>query len=210
MDPIVAEARAWIRGHLAGQIIFDGDVRPLRIVVAPDGRLVASVMVAMLRATEVVLALPDEGEESMQLMVTMEELDEHGPDGIHADRWRIHHGEPPDVRWGVMTIDAGRFKGWFLDGEGLDLRNPLAEGEGAACAAINRDLAPQVQSAAIAEARRRGRPPADWGLESPRVVGIDPEGIDVRGSYGILRIAVAPPLRSPADAAAALRRLAGS
>lgn len=205
MDPIVAEAHAHLRDHLQGLILFDGETRPIRIVVAPDGRLVASVMVAMLTATDVVLALPDEDESSMQLMVSLEAFDEHGPDGGLADRWRIHHGDPPDVRWASMTIDAGRFRGYFLDGEAFSLTNPLAGEEAAICGEGNAD-SDGLRAIAIAEARRRGRPPADWGLDAPRLVGVDPEGFDLRGAYGVLRVPVAPAM---VDAAQARDRLAG-
>jgi len=199
MDPIVAEAHAHLRDHLQGLILFDGEARPIRLVVAPDGRLVASVMVAMLTAADVVLALPDEEEDSMQLMVSLEDFDEHGPDGGLADRWRIHHGEPPDVRWGAMTIDAGRFRGYFLDGEAFTLANPLAADEAAICSEGNADP-DALRAIAIAEARRRGRPPADWGLDAPRLVGVDPHGFDIRGSYGVLRVPAAPPMEDAAGA----------
>lgn len=204
IDPIVTEARAWLRDHLEGSILFEGEVRPIRLVVAPDGRLVASVMVAMLRCLDVVLALPDEDEDSMQLMVTLEPLDEDGPEGGLADRWRIHHGDPPDVRWATMTIDAAKFRGHFLDGEAFDLRNPLAEEEASICAAANRELAGELRAMAIAEAQRRDRPPSDWGLDAPRLVGVDSTGFDLRGAYGNLRVPADPPL---ADAASALSRI---
>jgi hypothetical protein len=95
------------------------------------------MMVAMLTAGDVVLHLPDEDEDALQLMVTIEPIDEHGPDGGLADRWRIHHGEPPDVRWGAMTIDAARFRGYFLDAEAFALTNPLAADEVALCSEAN-------------------------------------------------------------------------
>ena len=63
---IITEARAFIRANLAGAIAFDGEVVPLKVVVAPDGALVAPVMVAMLRAFDVVLFLPEESDEAMQ------------------------------------------------------------------------------------------------------------------------------------------------
>jgi len=206
MDPIVAETHAHLRDHLQGLILFDGETRPIRIVIAPDGRLVASVMVAMLTAADVVLALPDEGEESLQLMVTLEAIDEQGPDGALVDRWRIHHGDPPDVRWAAMTIDAGRFRGYFLDGEAFSLSNPLEGDEVAICSEANTDVA-GLRSIAVAEARRRGRPPADWGVENPRLVGVDPDGFDLRGAYGVLRLPVSPPMTDAAGARSRLREL---
>jgi hypothetical protein len=206
-DPIVVEARAWLRDHLDGLILFEGEARPIRLVVAPDGRLVASVMVAMLRSLDVVLALPDEDEDSMQLMVTLVGFEEDGPDGALADRWRIHHGEPPDVRWAAITIDAARFRGHFLDGEAFDLRNPLAAEEAAICSTANRDLTSELRAMAIAEAHRRNRPPSDWGLDAPRLVGADSTGFDLRGAYGNLRVPVEPPIADAAAALAAIRRL---
>jgi hypothetical protein len=209
MDPVIADACRHLRANLVGILRFDDEALPIRFVVAPDGRLVVSAMVAMLRSGDVSLAIPDEGEESLELMLSLEEFSESGPLAGLADRWRIHHGEPPDVRWAVGGIDAGRFRGYFIDGEAFELSNPLAAEEAAICSEANASLRPQLRAAALAEARRRNRPPAEWGLDAPTLVGADPGGFDLRGAYGILRIESDAAMTGRESAIAELRRLAG-
>jgi len=209
LPPEVDAAQRHLRANLSGVIRFDGEVLPFRFVIAPDGRLAGSAMVAMLRSHDLSLAIPDEGEDALELLVAIEAFEEHGPLGALADRWRIHHGEPPDVRWALLSIDAGRFRGYFIDGEAFALANPLAEIEAGICSEANASLADELRAAAIAEAQRRNRPPADWGLDAPRLVGVDPGGFDLRGAYGILRIESGTPMASREAALAELRRLSG-
>ena len=136
-DEAVDQTLAFLHANLRGHIRFDGERVPIKVIVAPDGRIVAPVMEAMLRSVEVVLELPDDGDDGLQLMVTLERLD---PEGEHAglcDRWRAYHGDPDDVRWALMQVDASRFREWFVDGEALTEANPLAKDEPALLRALN-------------------------------------------------------------------------
>lgn len=200
-DRIVLDAREWLRGHLSGYIRFDGERTPIRIVVGPDGSIVTPAMVAMLISTDVVLELPNDDDESMHLMVTLEKFDEHGPHGALADRWRIYHGDPPDVNWARCTVDAVRFAGYFVDGDALMAPNPLAAGEAAACRTINQG----DRSVLAAAARARG----GHELADPRVVGIDPGGCDIRSDFGVVRVSWPEPISDASEAPAALARVAG-
>ncbi len=200
-DRIVSDAREWLRGHLSGYIRFDGERTPIRIVVAPDGSIVTPVMVAMLISTDVVLELPNDDDESMHLMVTLEKFDEHGPHGALADRWRIYHGDPPDVNWARCTVDAVRFAGYFVDGEALMAPNPLAAGEAAACRTIN-----QADRTVLAAAARAC---GGHELADPRVVGIDAGGCDIRSDFGVVRVSWPEPIGDASEASAALARVAG-
>jgi hypothetical protein len=198
--PAIELALEFLRGHLSGLLRFDGDVRPVKIVVADDGRLVAPAMVAMLRSLDTTLMLPDEGDESLHLHVTLEEFEEAGPHGALADRWRIYHGEPPDVRWARMSIDAARFEGVFIDGEALMWPNPLARALPAICRALNTGFADALRAACLKT--------ASLAIERPVVVGVDPLGIDVRGAFDVVRLPADSLLRSQADALALVRQLA--
>ncbi len=191
-DEIVDRAREFLRGHLSGRIRFDGDALAIKVVVAPDGRLVASVMVAMLCALETVLELPDDSEESLHLMVTMEAFDEQGPDGALADRWRIYHGDPPDVRWAAMRVDAARFLGHFIDGEALEAPNPLAAVEPMLLRQLNHGDRALLRRACAA---------ANLASESPVAVGIDGGGLDVRRAFEVVRVRFPEPLSAAAFAA---------
>lgn len=199
-DPLVEEAYDYLRAHLTGRLRFDADRLEMKVAPAPDGTLVASVMVAMLRSVDTVLELPDDGDDSMTVQVTLDEIKETGPDGALCDRWCIYHGEPPDVRWARMHIDAARYKGHFIDGLALTRPNPFAAREGALCKEINEHHAALLVPAAAAIGGHK--------LVNPRLVGVDPWGFDIRGGLGVARLPCHPPMAEADDAVARLRVLA--
>jgi hypothetical protein len=179
-DDIVLRAHRFLRAHTSGDLQFDEHVRPVRYVVTPDGRLVSSVMVAMIRAVETVLFVPAAEEDALELLVTLEQFEETGEAGAMADRWRIYHGDPEDVRWAYLDIDAARFESAVIDGEALMRPNDLAEEEARLCRTLN---APERREDLRRLARRAGAE-----LEDPRVVGVDPDGLDIRGRFGVVRV----------------------
>lgn len=179
VDPHVESAIDFVRSHSRADLRFDGHIESLKYVVWHDGRLVAPVMVAMLTAADTTLFVPDDRDGAMELMVTLEAFEESGEQGTMADRWRIYHGEPPDVRWAVMTIDAARFNGMFVDGEAFAESNPLASTEAALCREINQHHTPALR----AFADKRG----GMAIESPVLVGVDPRGADIRAAFDIVR-----------------------
>jgi hypothetical protein len=127
----------------------------------------------------------------MQVQVTLEQIEESGPHGALCDRWCIYHGEPPDVRWARMSVDAARWHGYFIDGSALTRENPFAAREPAACKALNASGLEAVTRAAEAAGGHR--------LVNPKVVGVDPWGIDVRSTLGVVRIPAPAPWRSPSE-----------
>lgn len=180
----VRPALAFLRGNLSGLLRFDTEYMPIRIVVAPDGRLVASVMESMLRSTDCALHLPEEPEDReddvIQLMVTLDRFEESGSDGVLADRWRIYHGDPPDVRWATMTVDFCKFRDLAIDGEVMMPANPLADDEPAICRRFNDLDGDALRRLVLAD--------AGVELEDPKIVGVDALGFDVRGRFEIARI----------------------
>lgn len=178
-DPNVEAAVDFVRGNCRADLRFDGHTEPLKYVVAPDGRLIAPVMVAMLTAADTTLFVPDDREDAMELMVTLEQFQETGKNGALADRWRIYHGEPPDVRWAAMTVDAARFHGLFIDGEAFLESNPLIGGEALLCREINAKHIDVLR--ALCETRGPMR------IEQPVMVGVDPRGVDVRSVFDVVR-----------------------
>jgi len=180
---------------------FDEHIRPIRYVFASDGRIVAPAMAAMLQATETVLHVPVADESAMEVLVSLEVFDEDGPTGALVDRWRIYHGDPPDVNWVLMSLDLARFHGMVIDAEGLQQANPLSEVEPRLCGEINREHADAIR---VAIAKH-----LDVEAQDPRIVGIDPRGIDIRAKFDVVRLPL-DPLVTDADAApAAVRDLLG-
>lgn len=196
-DQIVENASRHLRGHSCADIRFEEHFRPLRYVFHQDGRLVAPVMVAMLQAMETVLFIPDVAEDALEMLVTLEEFDEHGSEGAIADRWRIYHGDPPDVRWAIMNIDAGKLAGSVIDGEALTRINPFAVEESRICKHMNQAHGADLKVLALHFAHIE--------IENPVMVGIDPLGIDIRGQFDVARVNATEAMKTPEDARTILR-----
>lgn len=192
-------AYRFLRGHSRADIRFDEHLRPLKYVIAPeDGRLILSVMVAMIDALDTVLFVPETEEGAMELMVTLDQFKERGPHASAVDRWVIHHGDPPDVRWAFASIDAARYDGMVVDGEALMRPNALIRDEPALCRWLNQTHLDGVGRLCLRHAEKK--------LETPVVVGIDPGGIDVRGRFDVHRIEAVEPMPTAEDA----RRVVGA
>lgn len=178
-DEAVDRTLDFLHAHLKGFIRFDGDRVAIKVIVAPDGALVAPVMESMLHSVDVSLELPDDGEDGLQIMVTLERLDAEGPMAGLCDRWRAYHGEPEDVRWARMVPDAARHLQWFVDGEALLQANPLAKDEPSLLKLLN--AAPRTLLKTLCTVARAPS-------ESPVAVGVDPAGLDVRRAHDVVRL----------------------
>ncbi len=196
-DEIVEKAYRHLRGHSCAHIRFEEHFRPLHYVFHQDGRLAAPVMVAMLQAMETVIFVPEVAENALEVLVTLDELDEHGPEGAITDRWRIYHGDPPDVRWAIMNIDAGKLEGSVIDGEVLLRANPFASEESRICKHMNQAHSADLHILALHFAHIE--------IEKPVMVGIDPLGIDIRGKFDVVRVNTTETMQTPEDARTVLK-----
>lgn len=192
MDSVVENAYAFLRAHTRADLRFEEHLRPIKYVIAPDGRLVSPVMVAMLDAVDTVLFVPECVEDAMEIMVTLEPFAERGEFGAVADRWRIHHGEPEDVRWAFMHIDVARFAEQVIDGDALMRPNALAEVESRICRHMNDDHTDDLRALCLCFAKIE--------VEQPVMVAIDPGGIDVRARFDVVRVPSTEPMLTAADA----------
>ncbi len=186
------EAYRFLRRHTTGDLRFDERFRLLRYVIGPDGRLVAPVMLAMLEASETVLFVPEDIDNAMELLVSLTEFDPEGQDGALTDRWRIYHGDPEDIYWAFIHVDAARYEGQVVDGEGLIQVNPLADEEARLCRQINENHRPEL--------RQVCRVIAQAEVENPMLVGVDQLGFDVRRRFDVLRVDAPQPMTTAADA----------
>jgi hypothetical protein len=191
-DQIVERAHALLRAHTCADLRFDEHIRPLKYVSCPDGRLAMPVMIAMLQSVDTVLFVPACEEGAMELQVTLEPFEERGEGGAIADRWRIYHGEPEDVRWARVTIDAAKLDGHVIDGDALMRHNTLAAHEPAICRSINAERKHDLQRMCVRF--------AEVEIEEPTLVGVDDGGFDVRGKFDVHRVPARRAMRSPSDA----------
>lgn len=197
-DPRIEAAYAFLRAHTRGELRFDEHIRSIGYVIEADGRLVAPVMAAMLASVDTVLFVPGFAEGAMELQVTLQEFNERA-EGAHADRWRIHHGDPPDVRWAFFLVDGARHDGSVLEGETLVRPNPLSGVEPALCLETNEEHTADLRALCVQR--------ADIDIEQPVMVAIDPLGIDVRGRFDVIRIPADEPMTTADDARRILRSM---
>ena len=172
----LADAIAYLDAYREGTLQFDEERLAIQFIDEPDtGRLIASVPVAAILASHVVLFIPEEGVDVMQLLVTLEEV----PESMATDRWMIHHGDPEHVRWAAMWIDSARLGVWVFDGEALTVPNTLAAEQARLCRSIN------DQPDLLRNACRRLK---ELEVEEPRCVGVDQRGLYIRGRFGVIRL----------------------
>lgn len=201
-EPIVDSAVRFLRSHSKGELRFDEHVRPVKYIVAPDGHIVAPVMVAMLEAVDTVLFVPQWTDNAMELQATLEEFSDRGLHGALADRWRIYHGQPDDVKWAILHPDAARFETSVIDGDAIIRPNPLTADEPAVCRTWNQNRRDDL--------RRITQQFGQMEVEKPVMVGIDPDGIDIRAMFDVVRVPTTEPMPTAAEAQRVLNMMASS
>lgn len=178
-----------------GRLTLDDQAIHLKYIIDPaSGRMTGSVPVAVLHAAELVLSVPEETDDALQLLLTAEESAESAA----TDRWICYHGDPEHVRWATFWIDSARHGPWVFDGDAFTLPNPLAAAEPALCKLLNADKA---KLAALCQ-RFSGVP-----IPSPVCVGIDPRGIHIRARFGVVRVRFDSVLNDADSARAEIERM---
>lgn len=169
-------------------------MKDVSYVINHHGVLVIPAMVAMLQPCDIVMFIPEYCEDCIEMHISLEEFEEDGVNASLADRWQVYHGISPDVQWATVEIDAARFHEAFVDGEQLCRENTLYNFEPALCKDLNENHVELVKEIC--------KKHTNVAVPDPVVVGIDPMGIDVRASFGIVRIPADSPFTSSDDVTA--------
>lgn len=205
----VLEALTSIRA--GALLIYDPDrtsrsTRAAFIIDGQRGELVLSVDARDLALAEndadALFCLPDEDPHSLQLSLSLRDVTEDPSAGEWIDRWRAYHTTPclDRARFARGRIISARLGPHVIDGQALDLRNPLHAGRAEArlCRVLNADR-PALRRACLAQ--RRADPPA------PLAVGVDRWGVDVKSDFGILRLVFPEPVETEEACERALRAI---
>jgi hypothetical protein len=159
-----------------GVFNFDDNYVPVKFVTDNStGRLVMAVPVATFFVHQHVLFVPEETDDSMQMIVSPEQIDECEA----TDRWMAFHGEPEHVRWAMCWVESVKLDPWVFDGDALTRPNTLAKNEPALVKELNADKAGLASMCKAAGAPE---------LESPLCVGVDQCGLHVRAKFGVVRV----------------------
>ena len=167
-----------MRSERHAALICDDSPTPVRTVIDnASGRLVFPVGSYAFEAEQTVLWVPEERNDAMQVLVTLEEID--GSICESADRWRIYHGDVTEPYWAQAEIIAVRFGPIVADGDEIDLSNPIAADEPGLCKRYNADRESLGRLAHAFDPRSSG---------PGTLVGVDALGIDIRTAYDIIRV----------------------
>lgn len=197
-EEALLQARRFLRGNTTGIICFAEHVRPTFYTLDPAGHPVCPVSAAMVLAGDTVLRVPDEAQDAMSILVTIEDL---AMDSAEGDRWRIYHGDPEETFFARLYLEAAKYHGLVIDGEALAEPNLLADAEPALCRQLN--AGPREALVRIA---RRG---AGVEVVNPVVVGVDHYGVHVRAAFGIVRVEFAQVATDAEAARQMIEQLAG-
>jgi hypothetical protein len=197
MDPTPEDAVRALRSAAEAHAVFgEGEVRRLRYVFdRRRGVLVFPLPTDMAGAAEAQLLVPGEQDPLVAALVSLQ-----ATTSVPVDteiRFAIYHGESREARWGIASVEALRYHGEAFDGEEIELIDPIIEHEPELCRLLNADpVALRDLCARVARAT----------VERPVAVGVDPDGIDVRARFGIVRVEFDSPA---ADVEQARERIAG-
>lgn len=186
-DLDASSLHARLHEHRVGALLADDSPRTVRFVL--DLQTAAPVLPVSrpeLHAQSLVLMIPDEGHDALQILVSPEQLT--GDGGESVDRWHAYHGRPDHAAWVRLRIQAARLGAIVVDGSDLMRPNPFAQSQTALC---------RVWNAA----------PNTTGMTA---VGVDEYGIDLRTVRGLMRRSFAEPANDEACAKAQIERLVRS
>lgn len=170
---------------------------PLKFIIdGRDGTLVMPADRTFFEADELVLWVPEERFESLQLLVAPapqgDDLDEA------RDRYLAYHGEARSAHWARCTVESARQVGEVWSGDSVARPNLIRAAEPRLCRTLNADRA---RLAELVETMCGVRP------AEPLAVGVDEDGIDVRAALGIIRVELPRRARDEGDADAMIRGL---
>ena len=201
MEPNASQAVRALRANARGHLMLD-ESRRLEVRYVWDrrgGRLVFPLPGEAAGAGEAQLLVPDEHDPAVAALLTLEEA-EPLPGALEI-RWEIYHGRAESSHWVIGTIEALRHHGEPFDSGELELTDALVADEPALCRELNADSA---GLGSLCEAHAGAR------VEDPVAVGVDPDGIDVRARFGIVRVEFGSPAATVEDVREQLARLRGA
>lgn len=198
MEPTAAEAVRALRAYAQGHLMLGGDRRwPVRFVWdRRGGRLAFPLPADGAGEGEAQLLVPDEHDPAAAALLTIEEAG--SLPGALEIRFEIYHGRAESARWGVGTVEALRYHGEAFDREALELTDGLVEEEPALCRELNGDV---DRLRVLCEVGARAQ------VDEPVAVGVDPDGVDVRARFGVVRVPFLSRVGTAAEAREQIARL---
>lgn len=190
MDDTPRQLEFALRADRRAVVLVDGTPYERKTVLDNEqSRFVLPVPPVALDADEVVIWIPEERDDALQVLVSPFEID--GMTEAAADRWRIYHGQEPDAHWAAAEPIGVRLGPMVAGGDEIDLANHLATAEPRLCKTFNAEPAKIGALAHAFDPRAHG---------VCTLVGVDQLGLDIRSRWDIVRVPFGEPI-DDADAA---------
>lgn len=173
----LARQQRYLLDHSTGILKADEIYYNINYVLDKSGHPISPVSRNILETPDCVLFIPDESTGSMELLVTPEEIDF---DCAATDRWRIYHGKVEESHMARLYVEAGKLDNDVHDEIGIVVENPLAADEPVLCKMYNKQHRDNLADLCKVYAK--------IAVTDPVMVGIDPAGINIRASFGIIRV----------------------
>lgn len=192
------DLRRRARAHTRGVLEADGIPTRTKFIVDPaTGDLLFPCARDAAKADELVLWVPDDGFESLQLLLSARTID---AGDAALMRHAAYHGVMHERCWVRAQIESGRDPHGVYDGAELPMNNPFVGVQTALCARLNAD---RGRLSTMIELALRVCP------VDPVCVGVDELGCDVRASVGVIRVEWPGVARDQAEVEATIDRLLG-
>lgn len=197
MDESVNQLEFALRADRRAVILVDGTPYDRKTVLDNNhSRFVLPVPPAAFDADEVVIWIPEDRTDALQVLVSPFEID--GMTEPTADRWRIYHGQEPDAHWAAAEPIGIRLGPMVAGGDEVDLANRLASHEPRLCKLFNADPAGIGSLAHAFDPRSHG---------VCTLVGIDHLGLDIRSRWDVVRVPFGASIQSGQHAEQHIREL---
>lgn len=198
----MAELVYHFHSHRIGTLLADALATPIRFIIdGKTGDLAFPADRNTFETDNLVLFIPEEDPDdgdALQLLLTAREID--GDATGLRDRWTAYHGPPDPPLFASCCVEGGKFNGEVIEGPDLAAVNTVRAVEGRLLKKANAD-----KSLLRSTCSRR----ASVKIPEPVAVGIDQFGIEVRATFGIVRIYFAEPASDATDAEHRLDLLMG-
>lgn len=210
----VPRAQRALRGCHRARLGIDDRFEPIEVVIDPSsGCWITPVPFDALSRDDLTLFLPEDLPEHPRVLVEPTEInaESHAGADRHFAYFPGSRGRFAKARWASLRMVHCKIGDEIYDSEDVVLANPwTADGRGDGATESWRiearlikrlaEMSPKIAAACRAWAK--------IDVDSPKVLGVDPWGMDVRASLGPARVDWPRDAASPDDAVAMLEELA--
>ncbi len=193
LDPnadILTRANHLMRSAWSATLLYDQTPLETQCMIDPrTGDFLVAIVKDALEATDIILACPRDSFDTL-IRISIELSDSTTEE--QRDRFTAYH--LPST---TPLLAAGKFEYAKLDSgevvtpDQCPLINPLVDGMGPLCKTLNADRARLSSLCTML---------SGVAHELPLAVGVDPTGIDIRASFGLIRLILPTPITDPDNA----------